>query len=136
MKNENVTITLPKEKYDNLLNLVDAQEKQMKELLSAKEGDIIVVDFNMVQTGLGTTLRLPTIISGNKEMIRALLFDKLSLTREEVEAAFRFKIDAQEAIQNARRKEGGMRLKYDTLLNKLNNYNKLPWWKKIFTFSL
>lgn len=130
MKNENVTITLPKEKYDSQMNLIQAQEKQLKELLAAKEDDIIVVNShssqNLYRSGY---TELPVITSGNEEKVRELLFEDLQFTKDALER-FSSSNNYNEKLV------GSISMQVNGLKEIIENYNSLPWWKKIFTFSL
>lgn len=125
MDNNQITITLPKQLWDDVNVELEAQKERLKELYSLKKEQFMVID-NVGVTYRNATINLPLVKVVENTEIKTWLNNELKGT-EEV-------FDEFKALAESENKR--LNLDNDALSGKIKNYNELPWWRKIFVFNL
>lgn len=121
MKNNQITITLPKEIWDNTNVELERQKEKIEELIKAK---FVIVD---QRWGLAYVKSYPD----NESFTEALGDIVLPSVEAVGEQGY-----MRHLVKEAKRKSFDFERSKTELEYKIKNYNQLPWWRKIFTFNL
>lgn len=127
MDNNKITITLPKQLWDDVNVELERQKDKLKEMSDAKLC-VLFKQYNQYDGSFDTTFSSYPDNDSFREAVgdmvlptAAKLIESSSLQKE-IRGLKKDISDADSVIK--------------ALHDRIKNYNELPWWRKIFTFSL
>lgn len=127
MDNNQITITLPKQLWDDVNVELEAQKERLKEMSEAKLC-VLLRQYNPFGESFDTTFNSYP----DNESFREAVGDMVLPTATKLIESSKLQKQIRELQKDISEADSVIRELHD----KIKNYKELPWWRKIFVFNL